>query len=66
MASADEPLSASLDAPTDPLMGNNSQHLSDESRPGDRLTFYTALVCVPVPPCQSLTPDRSLGLRIGK
>ncbi|KAF8479208.1 hypothetical protein DFH94DRAFT_748426 [Russula ochroleuca] len=43
MASADEPLSASLDAPTDPLMGNNSQHLSDESRPGDRLTFYTAL-----------------------
>jgi hypothetical protein len=46
MASADEPLSASLDEPTVPLMGtNDSQHLSDESRPGDRLTFYTALVC---------------------
>lgn len=46
MASADEPLSASLDPPTVPLMGSdNSQHLTDESRPGDRLTFYTALVC---------------------
>jgi hypothetical protein len=41
MASTDEQLSASL---TDPLMGNNVQHLKDESRPGDRLALYTALV----------------------
>lgn len=44
MASADEPLSASLDAPTVPLMGNNVQHLKDEARPGDRLALYTGLV----------------------
>jgi hypothetical protein len=44
MASTDEPQSASLDAPTDPLMGSDSQLLKDESRPGDRLALYTAVV----------------------
>jgi len=41
--SDDEPLSASSPSPTDPLMGNNNQHIRDESRPGDSVAFYTAL-----------------------
>jgi hypothetical protein len=45
MASTDdESHSASLDAPTDPLMGSDVQQLRDESRPGDRFALYTALV----------------------
>jgi len=47
MASTDEPHSASLDAPTDPLMGSDNQQLKDESRSGDRLAFYTAVVRFP-------------------
>ncbi|KAN0124367.1 hypothetical protein V8E52_002016 [Russula decolorans] len=43
MASTDEPHSASLDAPTDPLMGSDNQQLKDESRSGDRLALYTAV-----------------------
>jgi hypothetical protein len=35
----------SLDAPTDPLLGSDVQQLRDESRPGDRLALYIALVC---------------------
>jgi len=42
--SDDEPLSASSPSPTDPLMGNNNQHIKDESRSGDGVAFYTALV----------------------
>jgi len=40
----DEPLSASSHLPTDPLMGSNDQHIKDDSRPGDGVTFYTTLV----------------------
>ena len=42
--SEDEPPSASSPSPTDPLMGGNNQHVKDESRPGDGVAFYTALV----------------------
>jgi hypothetical protein len=41
MASTDQPLSPSLPTPTDPLMGNNNLQ---ESRHGDSLALYTALV----------------------
>ena len=43
-SSEDEPLSASSHLPTDPLMGSNDQHIKDNSRPGDDVAFYTALV----------------------
>lgn len=39
-------------------MGNNNQQLSRESRPGDRLALYTALVRLPIQ-TPSRTPDRS-------
>ena len=69
--SDDEPLSASSDLPTDtdPLMGN--QHIKDESRSGDGVAFYTALVrryliiFPPRPPSDS-RPHRSLGGRFGE
>ena len=58
MTSADEPISASLDAPTVPLMGTDSQQLKDESRHGDRLALYTAFVCyVSQLVIQTPTPD---------
>jgi hypothetical protein len=65
MASTDESQLASLDAPTDPLMGSDSQQLKDESRPGDHLALYTAVVRFYQLPIQTRTPDRSLGLCIG-
>ena len=43
-SSEDEPLSASSHLPTDPLMGGNDQHIKDDSRPGDGVAFYIALV----------------------
>lgn len=67
MASTDEPNSASLDTLTDPLMGTDDQHqqLKDESRPGDRLALYTALVRPFQLLIQIRTPDCFLGLHIG-
>jgi hypothetical protein len=65
MASADEPHSASLDTPTDPLMGSDNQQFK-ESRPGDRLALYTAVVRFSQFPNSDPTPDCSLiGLGIG-
>lgn len=62
MASADEPLSASLDAQTDPLMGTND-HIKPESRPGDRPALYTALVTSSrLSHIQSLTPSQASAL----
>ena len=40
MTSTDEPHYA----PTDPLLGSDNQQLRDESRPGDSLALYTAVV----------------------
>ena len=55
MATTDEPHSASLDAPTDPLMA--SQHLKDEYRSGDRPALYTALVRLSQLLIYTRTPD---------
>jgi hypothetical protein len=65
MASTDEPHLASLDPPTDPLMGSDNQQLRDESRPGDSLALYTAVVRFSQLLIQTRTPDRSLDLCIG-
>jgi hypothetical protein len=56
MASTDEPHLASLDAPTDPLMGSDDQQLRDESRPGDRPALYSGVVRFSQLPIQTRTP----------
>ncbi len=56
MATTEEPNSPTLDAPTDPLMGRDEQQLRDESRPGDRLALYTALVRLSQTPYPDLDP----------
>lgn len=52
-------------------MGNYDQHIEDESRRGDRVALYAAIVRIYVitfPPRLhlSLTPHRSLGVGTGE